>query len=82
MNRSAILVSWYAQNEDTDEFGCLLQHSDAIEPERRTLAEMGAPDTEFLRFRDIVPEDRDSALCTAEATPAFHQWLLDNDMVP
>ena len=75
-------VSWYAQNEFVDPTTfCLVQGKEAFEHERQALAEMHAPDTEFLVFHDIVPEDRDNAVCTAEATPAFIEWLEANEML-
>ena len=74
-------ASWYAQNEETDEYFCLLQGADAFEPERRALAAMGAPDTELLVFHDVIPEDRDNAICLAQCTPAFVEWLRTNDML-
>lgn len=72
---------WFAQNEDTDEDFCLLQGKEAFEPERRCLAEMGAPDTDAIEFHDIEPEDRDSAICTALVPATFLQWLIDNEML-
>lgn len=76
------IVFWTAQNEYVDPTThCLVQGSEAFEHEREALREMGAPDTEFLIFHDIVPEDRDNAICKAEATPAFIQWLEDEDML-
>jgi hypothetical protein len=72
---------WYAQNEDTDPPGCLLQGEAAFEPERRTLKEMGAPDTEFLIFHDVQPVDRDDAVCEAEATPAFIDWCIEQGIL-
>ena len=73
---------WYAQNEFVDPTTCcLVQGSEAFEHERSALADLGAPDTEFLIFHDIVPEDRDNAVCSAEATPAFIRWLEEQDML-
>jgi hypothetical protein len=72
---------WYAQNEDTNPPGCYLQGSEAFEPERRTLKEMGAPDTEFIQFIDVAPIDRDDAICEAEVTPAFIAWAEANDIL-
>lgn len=75
-------VEWWAQNEDTNEDGCLLQGEEAFEAERACLAAMGAPDTDQIVFSDIVPEDRDTALCTAQATEAFAAWLKAEDIGP
>ena len=80
-NKATTKAFWFAQNEDTDESFCLLQGEAAFEPERRALAEMGAPDTELLVFHDIQPEDRDNAICEAECTIPFIEWLEANEML-
>lgn len=73
---------WTAQNEYVDPTTfCLVQGKEAFEHERAALKEMGAPDTEFLVFHDIVPEDRDNAICEAEVTIPFLNWLEANDML-
>ena len=73
---------WTAQNEFVDPTThCLVQGKEAFEHERAALKEMGAPDTEFIEFIDIVPEDRDNAICEAEATPAFISWLEAMEML-
>jgi hypothetical protein len=71
---------WFVVNEDNDE-GILYSGKEAFEFEREALRAMGAPDTDKIVFRDIVPEDRDSAIAVGSGTPAFVQWLVDNGML-
>ena len=67
--------AWLQVSEATDDEGFYLQDSPELrEIEKKELKEMGAPDTDEIEFVSILPEDRDSALVTANVTPAFVRW--------
>lgn len=68
-------ISWYAQNEKTDEDGFLLDGEPCFEAEMRILREDGAPDTEKVVFVDWEADGRDESVLTADASEAFAAWL-------
>ena len=70
--------SWLTTNDETDEDGFYLQGEAAYNAERAELLRMGAPDTEHIRFLSVEPEDRDSAMVTAEVTERFVAWAKTN----
>lgn len=74
-------AEWQAQNEATDEDGFFLDGAAFLEAEREELRTMGAPDVDAIVFGEYEVVDRDEAWITASVSPAFHQWLVDNDML-
>ena len=67
--------AWIALNEATDEDGFYLPDGPEVhEKERATLKEFGAPDTELIQFRSILPESRDEAMVEALVPQSFIRW--------
>jgi hypothetical protein len=83
MTNATMAAQWWAQNEATNEDGFLMNSEDdgdnVFRAEREALAEMGAPDTDSIRFESILAEDRDTARVVAFVTPALHEWLAHPD---
>ena len=68
-------ISWYQQDETTDEEGFYFQPPTVYESERRILEEDGCPDTHKIEFLWHEPEDRDDAILYATVPDNVFDWM-------
>src|SRR5688572_27490093 len=76
--KETTMITWNQQTEDTDAEGFLLEGEAAFDADVAWFAELGAPNTDSLKFVDWEATDRDDADITAEGdTPEFADWLAE-----